>query len=294
MNEYRRERAVFNSIGCTYVIVLAVICLLPFWLIVSGSLTSENAIYTKGFGLVPAELSTEAYAIVFKSPQTVISAYGVSILVTTVGTLVGLTISSMAAYALSRRDLQTRNAFAFSFYFTMLFNGGLIPAYLLVVRYLGLKNSLLALILPPLITAWHVLILRNFMKTIPESITESAKIDGANDFFIYYTLILPLAKPGLAVIGLFTALHYWNDWHHAMLYIDDPRLMPLQYYLYKLLSRADFLKTATRGARVPTQDLPTESLKMAMAVVATGPILLLYPFVQRYFVKGLTIGAIKG
>lgn len=294
MNIYGRERAVFNAIGYAYIIVLAALCLLPFWLIVSGSFTSEQAIFTKGFGIVPTEFSTEAYRIIFKSPKTVINAYGVSIFVTSFGTLLGLTISSLAAYALSRPDLKSRNGIAFSFYFTMLFNGGLIPAYLLVVRYLGLKNNLLALILPPLITAWHVLILRNFMKTIPDSITESAKIDGANDLVIYRRLILPLAKPGLAVIGLFTALHYWNDWHHAMLYIDDQKLMPLQYYLYQLLSRADFMKTATRGARIPSQNLPTESLKMAMAVVATGPILLLYPFVQRYFVKGLTIGAIKG
>ena len=177
----------------------------------------------------------------------------------------------------------------------MLFSGGLVPYYLLIVRYLHLKDTLLALLLPALMGAYLILLTRNFMRSVPDSILESAKIDGAGDFRIFVSFMIPLTLPAHATICLFIALGYWNDWWNAMLFIDNTHLFPLQYLLYRTIQGAEGLKLAeTHGAGVSVLDIPTESLRMATAVVATGPIILLYPFVQKYFVKGLTVGAVKG
>lgn len=200
----------------------------------------------------------------------------------------------MAGYVLSRKDFKYRNALSFFIYFTMLFSGGLIPWYILMVKYLGLKDSFLALLLPPLLSAFNVILMKNFMKSIPDSITESAKIDGAGDFTIYWKLILPLSTPGLATIGLFLALGYWNDWFLANLYINTQDKYPLQFLLYRTLASAAVLNTSAAGNLSPDFRPPSETLKMAAAIVVTGPIVFLYPFVQRYFVKGLTLGAVKG
>ena len=187
-----------------------------------------------------------------------------------------------------------RNGISFFIYFTTLFSGGLIPWYILMTKNLGLKDSYWALILPPLLSAWNIILMRSFMKSIPESIVESAKIDGAGDFKIYQRLILPLSTPGLATIGLFLALGYWNDWFNANMFITSDSKYPLQFLLYKILSSAAVLQTNNGAYLAANVVPPTETLKMAVAVVATGPIILLYPFVQRYFVKGLTVGAVKG
>jgi putative aldouronate transport system permease protein len=196
---------------------------------------------------------------------------------------------------LSRRDFKWRGRFSFFFFFTTLFSGGLVPWYLMIVNYLHLKDTLLVLILPLLMNVFYIIVMKSFMSSIPDAITESAKIDGAGDFRIFVQLIVPLSKPALATIGLFIALAYWNDWYNALLFISKSELMPLQYYLYKMLGNMDGMRKAmmASGAVVNT-DLPTESLKMAMTIVATGPILLAYPFIQKYFVTGLTIGAVKG
>ncbi|MNI58226.1 Inner membrane ABC transporter permease protein YcjP [compost metagenome] len=224
-----------------------------------------------------------------------INAYLVTIGVTITGTLLGLFLTSMTAYALSRKDFKWRNKFSFFFFFTTLFSGGLVPWYLLIVNYLDMKDTPMALIVPMMLNVFYIIVMKSFMSSIPEAIVESAKIDGAGDFKIYVRLILPLSKPALAGIGLFLALAYWNDWYNALLFISDEKLMPLQYYLYKMLGNMDGMRKAMMGAgAVVTTAIPTESLKMAMTVVATGPILLAYPFVQRYFVQGLTIGAVKG
>lgn len=180
------------------------------------------------------------------------------------------------------------------FYFPSIFSGGLLPGYLLIVNGLQLKDTLWALILPGLLGAWNIFMMRNFMTDIPDSIMESAKLDGANDFVIFTRLYLPLSKAGLATIGLFIALGYWNNWANAKLYINSSKLYPLQYLLYQMFSNIQVLKDAAMQSGVAMVDLPAETFRMAMAVVTTGPILLLYPFVQRYFVKGITVGAVKG
>lgn len=289
-----KETIIFQIIGFIFITLMTLYCLIPFLLVISASFSQERDIYEFGYRLIPRRFSLDAYKIIFKAPHSLIRAYSITIFLSTVGASIGLFLISMTAYVLQRRDFKYRNKLAFFFYFTSLFNGGMIPSYLLIVKYLNLKDTILALLLPPLFSAWLILLMRNFMKTIPDSISESAKIDGADDFRIFVRIILPISIPGLATIGLFLSLMYWNDWYHAMLYIESPKLYPLQYFLYNILGRVRFAQNVMSEAALVLPEMPTESLKMAMAVVVTGPVIFLYPLVQKYFVKGLTIGALKG
>ncbi|RKP53865.1 carbohydrate ABC transporter permease [Cohnella endophytica] len=289
-----RSTQVFNVAGYLILTLISLLCLLPFLLIISGSFTAETEILADGFKLIPNDFTLLAYKAVFSEPGQILKAYQVTILITLCGTLVGLFLTSMTGYVLSRKDFLYRNQLSFFIYFTTLFSGGLIPWYILIVRYLDLKDSYLSLVLPALVGAWNIILMKNFIKSIPESIVESAKIDGAGDFTIYRKLILPLSTPGLATIGLFMALAYWNDWFSANLFITSGDKYPLQFLLYKILASAAVLKTNIAGNLSADMKPPAETLKMAAAVVVTGPIIFLYPFVQRFFVKGLTIGAIKG
>lgn len=295
-NRIREDRSmkVFNILSYTLVGFVALICLLPFVFMISGSFSSEMAIRLHGYSIFPREFTLEAYKTVFRFPEKIIHAYGVSIFITTVGTVVGLFVLTMAAYVLSRRDFKYRNAISFYFYFTTLFSGGMISTYIFYIQYLHLKDSLWALILPGMLSVFNMLIMRSFISGIPSSLIESAKLDGASEFTIFMRIILPLSKSGLATIGLFMALHYWNDWYNAMLYINSESKYPLQYMLYDMLNQAQALARIAAQAGIQVENLPTNTIKLAMAVVATGPIVLVYPFVQKYFVKGITVGAVKG
>lgn len=233
-------------------------------------------------------------SLIFKSPMTVVRAYGVSIFITLVGTAIGLLLTTMTAYVISRKDFKYRNALSFFFYFTTLFNGGMVCSYIFYIQYLHLKDSYLALILPGVFNAFYLLIMRTFVSAIPTALIESAKIDGAGEFKTFFSIILPLLKSGMATIGLFLALGYWNDWYNAMLYMNSETKYPLQYMLYALMQKTQAMSQMASSANIPLQDMPSNSLKLAMAVVATGPIILVYPFVQKYFVKGVTIGSVKG
>ncbi|MNO18869.1 L-arabinose transport system permease protein AraQ [compost metagenome] len=289
------DRLLLQIIGYIALTLLAVFCLFPFILVISSSLTEESKIIENGFQLIPTAFSLEAYGILFKYPQEMLKAYGITISVTLLGTLFGLFLTSMTAYVLARKDFKWRSHFSFFFFFTTLFSGGLVPWYLLIVNYLDLKDTLIVLILPMLMNVFYIIVMKSFMSSIPEAIIESAKIDGAGDFSIFLRFVIPLSKPALATIGLFIALGYWNDWYNALLFISKSDLMPLQYYLYRLLGNMDGMRKAMMAAgAVVSSDIPTESLKMAMTIVATGPIMIVYPFIQRYFVQGLTIGAVKG
>lgn len=289
-----RDTIIFNWVGYLLISLFSILCLLPFWMLISASFTSEHAILNYGYRLIPPEFSTSAYEMLFKYPADILRAYGVTIFVTVAGTAAGLFMASMTAYVMSRKDFRYRNALAFYFYFVTLFNGGLVATYIMMIRYYHLKNNLLALILPYLVNVFYLIIMRSFMTSIPESLGESAKIDGAGDFTVFVRIILPLSKPALATIGLFIALDYWNDWYNAMLYITDYRLYPLQYLLYNMLSLQDAMARISAESSVNINDMPMMSIKMAMAVIAMGPILLVYPFVQKYFIKGITVGAVKG
>lgn len=284
----------FYALCYTVVALMALVCLIPFVLLVSASFTAESYIRFHGYNLWPKEFSMEAYGVIFKNPQTIINAYGVSILITAVGTFLGLMTTTAAAYVLSRRDFKYRNAFSFFFYFTTLFNGGMVSTYIFYIQYLHLKDSLWALILPGMFNVFYLLIMRSFCTAIPSALIESAKIDGAGEYRIFFQIILPLLKSGMATIGLFLALGYWNDWYNAMLYINSSEKYPLQYMLYNMLQQQQALARIASQLGIVVADLPSNSLKMAMAVVATGPIILVYPFVQKYFVKGVTVGSVKG
>lgn len=292
-----RDKILFDTVAYIVLFLVAIACLIPFVMVISGSFSSEQSIIKNGFGLIPKEFSTEAYRLALQSPVAIFRAYGVTIGVTLIGTLVGLFITAMTSYVLQRKDFEWRNKFSFYFYFTTLFSGGLVPWYILMVKYLQLKNTYLALILPPLLSVFNMLVMKSYMSNIPAAITESAKIDGAGDFTIFIRLILPLVKPALATVGLFTALAYWNDWYNTMLFISNDKMYGLQYFLYKMVNNIEAYKTiiAQNGVNVNVNmSLPSESLKMALTIIVTGPIILLYPFVQRYFVQGITVGAVKG
>ena len=289
------DRVVFDIITYGVVIIFTILCLFPFIMLISASFSDEQAILREGYGLLPKEPTTAAYKMIFDNPGSVARAYVVTIIVTASGTAAGIFLMSMAAYAMSNHQFKWRNFFSFFFFFTTLFNGGLVPWYIMITKTLGLKNNLLVLILPYLFSVFYMIILRSSMNGLPDAIPESARIDGAGEFRILFQLIIPLSLPSIATIGLFLALQYWNDWYLSMMFITDTSLYSLQYLLYRTLGSIQGLKMAiANGARVDVSAMPTETIKNAMAVVATGPILLLYPFVQKYFVKGLTIGSVKG
>lgn len=274
--------------------VFAVACLVPFILMVSASFSTETTITQTGIGLLPKDFTTEAYRIAFKSPKFLLGSYAVTIIMTVCGTGIGLFIISMTGYVLQRKDFIWRNGISFFIYFTTLFSAGLAPTYLWMIKYLNLKNSYMAVFLPLLMTPWLIFLMKNFMKSIPHEITESGKIDGAGDFTIFLRLIMPMSKPALATVGLFLALNYWNEWYNSMLYIPNLDYKPLQYYLYRIVNESAALKQSMAGANVAVGSLPSTTLKMTTAVLATGPIIFLYPFVQKYFIAGMTVGAVKG
>jgi putative aldouronate transport system permease protein len=269
-------------------------CVFPFVLMISSSFMNEKEIIREGYKLIPNDISFEAYSVLFRNPTALINAYSVTIFITVVGTALGLFMMSMAGFVLNRKDFKYRNFFSFLIYFTTLFAGGLIPSYILMVKYLHLKDSLFAMILPAVVGAWSIFLMRNFMKAIPDALYESATIDGAGDFRIYWQIIIPLAVPSLATIGLFSALGFWNEWYNGMLYIQTPSKYPLQYFLQRMINQSNIQVLINQGVTINAAELPTQSIKMATAVLATGPIILLYPFLQRYFIAGLTVGAVKG
>jgi len=292
------DRVILNIIAYAFCGFVALVCFIPFLMIVSGSLSSESAIMRNGFSLLPQEFSLEAYKTVFKEPLVVVRAYATTILLTISGTILGLLLQTMTAYVLSRKDFEWRNVFSFFFYFTTLFSGGLVPYYILINSTLNLKNNYLAMLLPLMFSVYNLLIMKSYITALPDSLIEAAKIDGCGEFRTLFKVVIPLIKPALATVGLFIALAYWNDWYNAMLYINKPNMYPLQYFLYQQVNNIEAYKKLIANnvgsAVVSSISLPTQTLKMALTIVVTGPIILLYPFVQKYFVQGITIGAVKG
>lgn len=288
-----------NIIAYAFCSIIALLCLIPFIMILSGSFSSESAIIANGFSILPQDFSMEAYKTVFKEPITIIRAYATTIILTAVGTVVGLLIQTMTAYVLARKDFEWRNGFSFFFYFTTLFSGGLVPTFILYTRTLGLKDSYLALLLPLTFSVYNLLVMKSYITSIPDSLIDAAKIDGCGEVGTLFKVVMPLIKPALATVGLFIALAYWNDWYNAMLYINSEEKYPLQYFLYQQVNNIEAYKKLIANATVSSSvvsalSLPTQTLKMALTIVVTGPIILAFPFVQKYFVQGITIGAVKG
>ena len=284
----------FQIFAHVIMIFIAFCSVAPFILLLSSSFTDDAALSVYGYSFFPPKFSTDAYDYLFTSSSAIFNAYGISAIVTVCGTICNLTLTTLYAYPLSRKDLPGRYFFAFFLFFTMLFSGGLVPWYILIAKYLNLRNNPLSMLIPGLVSVFNILIMRNFLKSIPDSLVESAKIDGANDFIIYLRIILPLSGPSLATVGLFIALNYWNEWYNAMLFMTKADYFPLQYYLYRTLNSMNFAAQAAAEAGVEVPIMPTQSFKLVMTVAATGPIIFLYPFVQRYFIKGITVGAVKG
>lgn len=272
----------------------ALACVIPFLLIVGTSFTEESIIRAEGVKLIPKGFTLQAYEMVVKG-GTIWKSYGLTIAMTVTGTFLGLAIIAMTGYALQRKDFPFRNALSFFIYFTSLFSAGLAPTYLLMTQTYGLKDNYLAILLPMLMSPWLIILMKNFVKAIPHEITESGHIDGAGDMRIFVSLILPMLKPALATIGLFLALGYWNEWYNTSLYLSARvPVKSLQYTLYEVVNKAAALKNTVAGQYIVLDELPAESLKMATAVLATGPVVLVYPFVQKYFIGGITVGAVKG
>ena len=289
---------ILNIIAYSVCTIFALACLVPFLMVLAGSFSSESAIIQNGFSILPQEFSLEAYKTVFRDPMVVVRAYATTIALTVAGTVLGLLLQTMTAYVLSRKEFEWRNAFSFFFYFTTLFSGGLVPTYVLISRTLNLRDSYLALLLPLLFSVYNLLIMKSYISAIPDSLVDAAKIDGCGEVRTLFQIIMPLIKPALATVGLFIALAYWNDWYQAMLYIKSSEKYPLQYFLYQQVNNIEAYKKllAMHAGSVAASavSLPTQTLKMALTIVVTGPIVLAFPIVQKYFVQGITIGAVKG
>lgn len=278
-----------------YVIIalFSIYCLIPFWAVVASSFASEASILRDGYTFWPKEFSLDAYKLIFQD-ITIYRAYGVTSIVTIGGTIISMILTSALSYAISVKSMKYRNHIAFYVYFTMLFHGGLVASYLLISKYLDMKDTIWVLIIPSLLSAWNMFLLRNFFASIDDSIAESAKIDGANDAYILFRIILPISLPALATIGLFYSLAYWNKWFDAVLYISDKNLYPLQYLIQRIMNNLDYVNQISADVSIPNFIAPTMTVRLATTVVTIGPIIFLYPFLQKYFVRGLMVGAVKG
>ncbi|GGG06106.1 carbohydrate ABC transporter permease [Paenibacillus abyssi] len=280
-------------------LIFTIFCVFPFVLLVSASFTDDLEIVRTGYKLIPNQFSTAAYQYLWNNSADIFRSYGITIFITFVGTLAGMLMTTMVAYPLSRKELPFRNFLAFYVFFTLLFNGGLVPTYLLYTNFFDFKNTILALIIPGLlVNGFFIILMRTFFATsIPTAVIESAYIDGAKEWRVFYGIVLPLSLPVLATVGLFYAILYWNDWFNGLIYITDKNYFSIQNLLNRILLDLQFLQSNTqqvgKGAELVAK-LPLDAMRMAMAVIGIIPLICAYPFFQKYFVKGLTIGAVKG
>jgi putative aldouronate transport system permease protein len=279
-------------------IFFCVLCLYPLLLVFSISFSDETSIAIHGFRLIPVKTSLAAYRFVLKEGSAILTAYGLTILVTVAGTLSSLFVIALYAYPLSRKDFRYRKFFSFLAFFTMLFSGGLVPWYMVCIKLLKLRNTVWALFVPYLMNAWYVLIMRTFYKTnVSDSIIESAKMDGAGEYRIFFSIIIYIASPGLATIALFNTIVFWNDWWLPLMLVNDPAFFNLQYLMYRVQMNIQYLSSMASSISGVSTDilktLPSRTAQMAMCVLSIGPIVLAFPLFQGYFVKGITIGSLK-
>ena len=288
----------FHYLALVVMILLMIFCLIPLILMTIVSFSSENSLL-HGYRFIPDEWSLAAYDFMWAKRATIARAYGLTILVTVVGTTLSLIITSMFAYPLSRKDFKPRNVIAFILFFTMLFNGGMTATYIVWTRLFKIKDTLWAYLLPgALMGGMNVLLVRNYFNAnIPYSIVEAARMDGAKDWTIYSKIMVPLSKPIMTTIGLFSALGYWNNWSAGLYYINNPKLYTIQVYLKKLMDSIQFLKTTDlqdEAVLLAQRNLPTESARMAIAIIALLPVLIVYPMIQKELIKGMVVGGVKG
>lgn len=278
-------------------IVLVLICITMIWpllQVLSISLSDEKDIGLYGYSLIPHHFTLAAYQYILQDPWQVINAYKVSLIVTALGTILGVLIMGMLAYSLSRPQYILRRPLSFYVFFTMLFGGGMVASYILITQYLHMQDTLLVLFVPGLVSAWNVFLMRAYFTTsLPQELLEAARIDGANELRIFFQMVLPLSTPIFATVGTFTALGLWNDWSTPLIYINDPTLYPLQYLLYQIESNIQFLSSNANTITQPIV-IPTETVRMAMVIIALGPIMLIFLYFQKYFVRGIALGSVKG
>jgi len=288
----------FRSVSTVILGVLVFFIMLPIALVVISSITDENVLISTGYTFFPSKLSLDSYYYMVKQSEIILHAYGVTILVTCLGTLMSVMITTMLAYPMSRPNFRYRNALAFFVFFTMLFNGGVVASYIMWSRVFQIKDTIWALIIPNyLVTAFNVFLVRNYYVTaVPLSVIESAQIDGASELTIFFKIMLPLAVPSVATISLFTGLIYWNDWINGLYYLTDARLYGIQNLLIRIMNNIQFLKVSSNVSMLGTMniDLPGTSVRMAMAVIGILPIMIIYPFLQKHIIKGVVLGAVKG
>jgi len=286
----------FQIFSYIFLGVASIMIVLPFIILIASSFSDEVALIKYGYKFWPTHFSTVAYQYLWQKKELIFRAYFMTILTTVIGTGIGLTITTMYAYVISRRDFPLRNLFSFLVFFTMLFNGGLVPTYMIYTNVFDVKNTIWGQIIPSLLmNGFFVLIMRSYFENnIPNEILESARVDGANEFYTFINIVIPLSLPILATMGLFIGLNYWNDWFNGFIYITEPKLFTIQNFLNRLIQDIKMLATMGTNIGGAGQGMPTASVRMAIAVIAVIPILVIYPFFQKYFVKGITIGAVKG
>lgn len=297
MKSLKKKNATQQTVLNVLFIILCALTLFPLLLVISVSLSSEQDIMAYGYQLIPKKIDFAAYKYVFKNPETVINAYKVTGIYSIVGTFMSVLTMAGLAYALSKRKLPGKGIMSFYIFFTMLFGGGLVPSYILITNYLHLDDTIWVYILPALVSPWYVFMIRAFFTSLPYELTESAEIDGASEYTIFFRIVLPLSKSVIATVTLLTFLGKWNDWFTSMMYINDESLYSLQYLLQKIMNNIKLIQeqsAAGMGQFVSTKDIPSETVRMAMAMVVAGPALVIFPFFQKYFVKGMTVGAVKG
>ncbi len=280
-----------------FFVIMCVICIFPVLMALSASFTSEASLIKEGYRLIPKVTSLDAYKYVFGTSNAIVRAYGITILVTAVSVVFGVLVSSMYAYVISRKDFEYRKLFSFISFFTMLFNGGLVASYLINTKFLHLSNNLWALILPGTMSAWNVIVLRSFFQgSVPYEIIESGKLDGADEFKVFFKLVMPISLPGIATIALFIMISKWNDWLAPMLYITDSKLYTLSFLLQNMMNNIQEMmnNAAESGVSNQMENMPTEGARMALCMVAIAPMLVAYPFFQKYFIQGMTVGSVKG
>ncbi len=287
--------ALFNLIF----LIISLTCIIPIILVVSISFTSEASIQKFGYSLLPREFSVEGYTFLFKQGAMILQSLGISLFVTIVGTVLGVLLTTLMGYSMSRPTYKLKGLLTWIVFIPMVFNGGLVSTYFIVGNLLGLKNTIWALILPLVVSSFNVIICKTFFKqTVPDSLIESGKIDGAGQFTIFFRIVLPISLPLLATIGLFLCFAFWNDWYQSMLYIDDAKLKSLQALLQSILTNitalAQQVATIGGGAADLIANMPQEAARMAIVVIIVLPIACAYPFFQKYFISGLTVGAVKG
>lgn len=287
----------FNMVGTVILSILAIIALMPIILIVIASFSDEQALLSNGYSYFPEKWNLSAYYYMMNQGKIIFRAYGISIFVTIIGTMGSVLVTTMLAYPMSRKNFKYKNVLSFFVFITMLFNGGIVASYMMWSNIFHIKDTVWALVLPNyLVTAFNVFLVRNYYaNNIPEALIESAQIDGATELRIFWRIILPLSVPTVATISLFTGLCYWNDWVNGLYYIRDAEFYGIQNLLIKIMNNIEFLKSGSANLLgTGNMNLPGSSVRMAMAVIGILPILIIYPFVQKYFIKGVVVGAVKG